>query len=60
MQHLWVAIAWILRRHRKDIEGMAVGIEGRDFGNVVLKKNLAENSKLKMIKGERAIGGAWY
>jgi hypothetical protein len=33
--------------------------ERRDFGNVVLKK-LAENSNLKMITGERAIGGTWY
>jgi len=25
-----------------------------------IKKKVAENSKLKMITGERAIGGTWY
>jgi len=37
------------------------GMVGRArFWKRRIKKKVAENSKLKMITGERAIGGTWY
>jgi len=65
MQQSRVAIVRVLRRRRNGSGERGAWLcwkewlEGRDFGNVVLKK-VAENSNLKMITGERAIGGTWY